>query len=61
MTCAAILLLGTSCATATVPADRAANPFCTVVGPPPPEMIPAAGEPFGWIDKYLATFDVTCR
>jgi hypothetical protein len=49
-------LTATSCATST----GGVNAFCVVVGPPPPEMIPAPGEPAGWIDTYLAVFDATC-
>ena len=59
MPLAAILMSVSACATSTG-ADRALNPFCSIVGPPPAEMIPAEGEPFGWVDSYIATFDATC-
>lgn len=48
-----------ACGTSTG-ADRSLNPFCSIVGPPPAEMIPAEGEPHGWIDDYLAVYDASC-
>ena len=60
MTLAAILLSVPGCVTSTA-ADRALNPFCSLVGPPPPEMIPADAAPHGWIDDYLAVYDEACR
>jgi len=35
------------------------DPFC-VIGPPPVELIPDPGEPHGWIDDFLAVYNVTC-
>lgn len=54
--CLSILAIVSGCGTAT----GAGDPFCAVVGPPPPEMIPAPGDPPGWVDRYLAVFDEIC-
>ena len=59
MPLAAILLSVSACGTSTG-SDRALNPFCTLVGPPPAELIPADGEPAGWIDEFLAVYDTAC-
>lgn len=59
MTFAAILMLGTGCATS-IAVEPSLNPFCTLVGPPPGDMIPEAGAPTGWVDEYLAVYDETC-
>ena len=52
-----MLMAVSGCGTVTAPT---ANPFCLIVGPPPASMIPAEGEPFGWIDSYLAIYDEVC-
>jgi len=53
--CAMIGLLCAGCAINTGVPD----PFC-VIGPPPVELIPDPGEPHGWIDDFLAVYNVTC-
>lgn len=57
--CATILLTLSGCGTSTG-ADSRIDPFCVVVGPPPPELIPEPGAPHGWIDNYLAVYDEVC-
>ena len=56
-----ILLSGSACENVRARPSEAdwINPFC-LIGPPPPELIPAESEPFGWMDAYLAVDDAEC-
>lgn len=61
MLCALILTSLSGCAAGSAaPTSPSLNPFCSLVGPPPPEMLPEPGAPFGWIDRFLAVYDETC-
>ncbi len=55
-----ILMLVSACETRPV-ADSSLNPFCVVVGPLPPRLVPPPGAAPAWEDDYLATFAATCR
>lgn len=59
MICLGGTLIGANGCAGNIASNAALNPFC-VVGPPPPELIPAPGAPHGWIDDFLAVFEETC-
>ena len=57
--CGLTITTASGCATNTV-SSGTVNPFCVVVGPPPPELIPHSGAPPSWVDDYLAVYDIEC-
>ena len=54
-----MVVIGSGCANGPARPVAGLNPFCRL-DDPPAEMIPAPGAEAGWIDEFLAIYDVEC-